>query len=352
MGVEPVHVPPANKTGITPGPALASKVGTDQYWREKALEARARREYVEEEKNIENLNNPPAPPESPIAVKGEINLGKFDFQEQSRQAQAALEASRQESNNRITALEAENKKLQADLIANTINNLQTTLGGQIQKLQTDLITNRGNSRSVADQLKEIMETASLMGLVRPESQKTPVPIANATDAAISLEMLRLQLEDKKTEREFAWQLEKDRRQWQLDLRKLDQANKQAMAAMENQKIQSSWIAKAPEMIGNTIVRGLLAARDNTPHNPVTRRVPGAGAGSAAARTQESPPNIENEATASMSGRRLTAAPGEAGTIECPDCQSIIAIGPTADNAVCATCGFTVSIERKEVPNAV
>ena len=79
---------------------------------------------------------------------------------------------------------------------------------------------RGSAKSIGEQLKEVIDSANLLGYVKPEAIKAAPVVANATDAAIQLEMVRLQLQDKATERQFAWQMERDRRQWQLDLKKL------------------------------------------------------------------------------------------------------------------------------------
>ncbi len=37
--------------------------------------------------------------------------------------------------------------------------------------------------------------------------------------------------------------------------------------------------------------------------------------------------------------------GHGGEIECPDCQQPVAVGPTAETAICAACGRTMSIKR-------
>jgi hypothetical protein len=356
MSVEPVYVPPGKS--VMPGTQIGKQIQTDQYWRDKALEARARREYEEETKNIEQIRNPPAPGEPPVKMTGSINLGNIDFQEQARQARESEVAARSAAETEAKRLREENEKLKSELIAGTINNLQTALTGQIQKLQTDLAAGRGNAKSIADQLKEVVDSAALLGYVRPDQQpKTPV-IANATDAALSLEMLRLQLEDKRTERSFAWQMEKDRRQFQLDLRRLDQANKVAIAEVGSKHERDQMILRAPEILGGAIAKGLIAARgggpvaSQPPNRPATPRPPRP--------THQAPPtDIENDTPASMSqpgqpgyepqgSRKVEAGVGEAGSIECPECGQPIAIGPNATKGICAGCEFTVDVVRREV----
>jgi hypothetical protein len=346
MGVEQsAHIPLAGK-GITPGQDIGKKVGTDLYWQNKAQEARAMREYEEEKKNIEALRSPPAAQEPPIKMSGSINLGHIDFQEQANRAREAEQQARVAAEERTKRLEAENEKLKTDLLATTINNLQTNLGGQIQKLQADIATGRGNARSIADQLKEVIDSAALLGYVRPElTPKSPV-VQNTTDAAISLEMLRLQLEDKRTERSFAWQMEKDRRQFSLELKKLDQANRLAIAESSSRKERDQILYQFPEMIGNTIAKGLLAPRDGVAArpNPVQRRPP------ANAYHSQPSEHIESQPPVPSSDRRVTAGPGEAGTIDCPECGSPIAIGPTATRAICASCEYTVDVVRQGAEN--
>jgi hypothetical protein len=337
--IHSVYVPPPTK--VTPGAEIGKKITTDQYWANKANEARAMREYEEERRNIESIRNPAPASEPPIKIGGSIDLGHFDLQEQSRVNAANAEAARVAAENRNAALEAENKKLQSDLIANTINAMQTNLGGQIQKLQADLVAGRSTAKSVSDQLKEIVDNAAMLGYVKPETTPKGPVVQTGTDAAISLEMLRIQLEDKRTERQFAWQMEKDRRNFQLELRKLDQANKLAIAQNANQREKDTLLWKAPEIIGNTIARGLLASRGGTTANtpPIQRRPPPTRQGAQAE-------NIESELPASEAIRSVEAGLGEAGSIECPECSQPIAIGPTATQGVCANCEYTVNILRK------
>ena len=47
MTIHQVFVPPPGKNP-TPGQTIGQKVSEDQYWRNKALEARGQREYEEE----------------------------------------------------------------------------------------------------------------------------------------------------------------------------------------------------------------------------------------------------------------------------------------------------------------
>jgi hypothetical protein len=159
-------------------------------------------------------------------------------------------------------------------------------------------------------------------------------------------MLRLQLQDKATERQFAWQMERDRRQWQLDLKKLDQSNKVAMAEVGAKKERDAMLWQFPEIIGSTIAKGLMSSRATgapiagqaaPPRRQSTRPIAGAE-------------NMETDAQASMSGRKISAAPGEAGQIACPECGQSIAIGPTANRAVCAGCGYETEVVRTGADN--
>ena len=352
MSVESSFVPPANTKGVTPGQKL-SQVQTDQFWKDKAQEARAQMEFVQAQKTIESLNSPAAAPEPPVKMTGSINLGNIDFQEQARRAQEATERARNEAEARAQALAEENTKLKEMMVTQQITAMQTTLTGQIQKLQADLAANRGSSKSIGDQLKEIMDSAALLGLVRPESAKQSVPaVQQATDAAISLEMLRLQLEDKRTERQFAWQMEKDRRQFQIELKKLDQANRMALADSQGKRAQMDMLLKTPEIIGTAIAKGLMAKAE------------GAAGVSARPPTATRPQRVAQEAVNQMAGehqtsispdnaggpeagvpRKIQAGVGEAGEIECPECGGVIAIGPSSTKGICAACEFSAEVVR-------
>ena len=350
MTTRPIYVPAAGTTPV-PGQEIGQKVTTNKYWEEKRNETRAMREAVAEENALEMLQNPPMQ-EPPIQMKGTINLGNIDFQEQARTAAAALENRAAAAEENARKLAEENSKLKNDLLANTINAMQTNLGGQIAKLQADLAGNRGSSKSIGEQLKEIIDSANLLGYIKPEAQKTAPMISNATDAAIQLEMVRLQLQDKATERQFTWQMERDRRQWNLDLKKLDQANKVAMAEVTRQRDRDQILPNFLPMLGDTIAKGLISSRGGAPvasrpANPVqrqpTRPTPIKGAESFS-------PDIETENPDSSPTQKIQAEIGEAGTTPCRNCGQIIAIGPTATRAVCAACGLEAEIVRVGAPD--
>ncbi len=345
MSVEPVHVPPAGKT-VTSGKDIGNSITSDQYWQNKAREARAMREYEEERQNIQSLRSGPAEP--PIQMMGKINLGEIDFQQQVREARELEREARRVAEEKAAKLQEERDRLHSELIANQIATIQNNLSSQIQKLQADLATNRGTSKSIADQLKEIIDSAALLGYVKPEAAKPTQVVQNATDAALSLEMLRLQLEDKRTDRQWAWQMEKDRREWQLKLRELDQANKIAQAEIQAKKDSAAWIAKFPDLLGSAIARGLIAKEGNVAPQTMERRAIRNQA-QRAAPPEEMPQaeDIGTQAPNSSGNLKVTADIGEAGTIECPECGGIIAIGPTAKRAVCSNCELAVEVVRKE-----
>ena len=337
MTIHQVFVPPPGKNP-TPGQTIGQKVSEDQYWRNKALEARGQREYEEEVHNIDAIRNPQPPMEPPIKIGGSINLGNFDLQAQAKEAAAPADKIRSENNERMQKMEAENEKLKGELLANSIAGLQKELGGQILKLQADIAGNRGNAKSIGDQLKEVMDITAMLGYVKPGNEPKPTVVQNATDAAISLEMLRLQLEDKHTERSFAWQMEKDRRNFQLELKKLDQANKIAQADVSARQQQNEMLWKAPQVIGQVIAAGLKGGGISNRPAPIKAQPPRQGAPPPAPETQEDGSAIPT----------LTADAGEAGEVTCPECGQPVAIGPTATRAICANCDMKINVERRKV----
>lgn len=342
MTVEPVNVPAAGSKPLS-GTQIAATINKDDYWKNKAVETRAMREVIEEQENIKAIRQGPQPNDPPIKIGGSINLGNFDLQEQTRQlqAQAAAAAERAEAN--ATALRAENEKLKETLLTTTINNLQSNLGQQIQKLQADLAGNRGSPKSIGDQIKEVLDTAAQLGMVRPEAVRAAPALTSSTDAALSLEMLRLQLQDKATERTFAWTMEKDRREFQIQLKKLDQANRLAAQDLAVRQQQGKWIQSMPGLIGSVITDGLLAAKGGGATSVAGRAKPG----------QRRPPpaeqgdDMQSETPDSISPDKVSALPGESGSITCPECSDKITIGPTATRAVCASCDYQVAVVREE-----
>ena len=288
------------------------KEDTAEYWKQQAEAARHKREYLEENRMQESITSPPEPPESPFQVKGEFNLGKIDFQEQQRLATETAERARKEAAENVKEAEKQRDEARQALASGNLANMQRELGTKIEALQTAIADN--NKGGIVEQLAGIEKIAGILGYQKPE--------VGPTDSTLTLEIKKLEWAMKKEDRDFQRLMKQDERHWQIELKKLEQSSREADAKLkqENEKYQA--LANIPERIGVAFAQGY---KDR------------ANGQQADFETQE---QIQKETF------HAEASEGEAGEIDCPQCQTAIGIGPTTRLAECAKCHTKVTVSRK------
>lgn len=136
MAVKDVFRPGA--TNPTDPKAAGEKgKGEEGYWEKQKKEARAKREFKEESKMIENIDNPPAQAEPPFQVKGSVNLGDIDFQKQQEELKQNIATIQQTANEQIKALNEKNEHYRDEVSKIQIAMVENTLkahNGQLQLL--------------------------------------------------------------------------------------------------------------------------------------------------------------------------------------------------------------------------
>ena len=131
MAVEEVHIPP--KTTSKDPKELGEKAEKPGYYGKATKELREKREYLEESKMMDNLNA--ETPEPPFQLKGSVNLGNIDIQEQNKQAQEAIARDRAETQKRLDDLTDKNEQITKELHETQIKASTDLLLGQISELK-------------------------------------------------------------------------------------------------------------------------------------------------------------------------------------------------------------------------
>ncbi len=286
------------------------------YYKKKAEEARARLDYVEAESLIDRARaGPAAPAESPIQIKGSVNLGDFDLQAQGREAAETLKQERADSNTRLAAAEAEARKAKDDLATANLEHLRQDFSTKFASLQDAVMKGNTSQKSFAEQYKELTETATLLGL----SPGGGVG-GGGGGGTMQIEILKMQHQMKMDERNFQREMRKDDKAWQLELKKMEREDKRAQEKLEAEKERNALLYSIPERIGGALGEAVV-----------------------------------NGATAEPSGGQVSAAPakqyhieapvGDAGELDCPKCHSKIGFGPTSAGAECVKCHLKLSIKR-------
>jgi len=162
----------------------------------------------------------------------------------------------------------------------------------------------------------MVEAVKILGFDKPSS---------AGDLNTQIQLKKMEFDQTVQLRRLSREEKASERQWQLELRRLDDER----AAKHQESAQAAkrdeMVAKAPELIGRAIAQGIMAS----------------GEGKAAA----SQPITSRKGDKS---HHVEAGQGEAGEVECPGCGQPVAIAPTADKAICANCGSKYDIDRTAV----
>jgi len=309
MPLENVNIPQTLNV-VDPQAAQEKKNGGVTYWEQQAKETRAQREFVQEQKLINDLNSPPSAPEPPFKVTGGINLGNIDIQEQQRVAREDSARLQKEAQERVEKAEREVAATRDALNAANLNHLRDTLSGQIAALQNAL--QAGNRGDISTELETIEKVAAKLGLARPTGN------VGGDSFNHELALLKLQQEMKREDRKFALETKKEEKLWTLELKKLEQQQKESEARLLAEQNKYSLFASLPEQVGGVIVKAMAAQEGGVSSRPGNKQAP---------------------------VRDIEAHEGEAGQIGCPICGNPVGIAPTTQATRCAGCGQQFRIKR-------
>lgn len=285
------------------------------YWDQKAKEARAKREYEEEQRQAKLAREKEGTQvEPPFSVKGSVNLGNIDFQKQQEELKKTMEKIQQDAQNQIQALNQQNADYRDQMHRIQLDMVEKTLKAQIESMQKTIQEGllKPKDPNIIERLNEIMQIAGVLGYARPDPQ-------SGLPAELQLKMLEMEMSEKTAARKFEWDKMMSERNWQLALKKLEAESQARAAEIQQEREKRNMFASPFESIGAAIAKGLIDSGGSIGEKISTRR--------------------------KRSEFRLQAGEGESGTVECPECGEPIAIAPTARSTVCPSCEATVSITR-------
>lgn len=313
MSVRDVYEPkPVNPSDPK---AAKEKPQTDsEYWDERAKTERAKREYEEEAamrtKTKEAAINPPEPP---FQFKGSVNLGDIDMQKQAQEQKEVAEAERARKDAEVKEERQKREAAENEQHKTELAMVQQTMAQKMDSLEKTITQSTANQKTITQQINEIQELASVLGFQKPDPA-----LPGSGDINMRIELVKLQNDNSRAEREFRKEMRREDREFQRQLRKDDDDKHFQQAELDRQAKRDEMFAKAPEMIGRAIASGLTE-----------------GGGKGAGKKPQS--------------YHIEVAAGEGGETECPYCGSAMAIGPTARTATCPNpdCGAKMSIKRIE-----
>ena len=296
----------ASKASGTPSSAMEDD---NTYYQREIRKTRARRELEEEEKRLRELDEPPPAPPVQFEVRGGVNLGEIDLQEMQRQQQEKADRDRILAAEREERLRKEVEESKQMLYEKQVESLRNEFASKLDSLQRALENGHTSSKSFKEQFSEAQEIAQQMGFAKTEI---------GTDPKMELELKKLEWQMKKEDREFSRQMKRDEREFQLRIEELKEQRLQREKELQQQAKRDNMIASFPQQIGGAIAKGMISSEDDEAprtHHKMSKKY------------------------------HIEADEGSAGEIDCPNCHSTIAIGPTARRAVCVECKSQFEIKR-------
>jgi hypothetical protein len=333
MAVREVYMPSVKQSM---DPSKMGPAGPTVNWKEKAAEMEAQKKYELERRELADIRGRPAgAPEPAFKVSGEVNLGKFDVQEQQRQTEARLKEVEEKYEEQLAAISQQSETYREQMTNIRFEMMQKQMQIQIDALMAKLAAGQ-NTRTLKDELADIRENAALLGL-----SQAPAAV---TDASLQLQILQMNLDAKREEREFNWRMEQDKFAREAKIEEIKANQNVQLEKLKLERDKNAMLANAPELFGMALARGLASGDlPVAPPSPPPRAV-----------SHASPPagTVESVAARSMAEqgppKAIEAGEGEAGEVACSECGGVIAISPDTTDAVCSGCGQSFPVRRVAV----
>jgi len=273
------------------------------------------RQVAQEKILTDQLLNPQSP-EPPFKVSGAIDLGTFNLQEQQQRASQEASLARQQAEARIDKVTEELNQTRQLLQTTQMQALQQGFERELNILREAIQKGQANQPDFLTQMATIEALAEKLGF----SRQTTTP---GTDFQTQIALKKLEAEMQREQRNFDLRMEQDKREWTLELRKLDGLNKQEEARLQAEKEKLETLARIPEQIGFAFAKGIMDHEES----------PNTG--------------ISNKAS---HPRTVAGEIGEAGQFDCEACGTKVAVGPTSTQTMCSKCGQLFNIIRTPPEN--
>lgn len=279
-----------------------------------ALRRRAAQEWAAEQQII----NPPAP-EPPVRITGEISMGKFDLQETQRQARESEAAARKDAEERVEALRMKMDKVTEDLHATKMDAMQKEFNMKIDLLSKAIREGQSSQPNFEDMLTKTEAMAEKLGYSKGTGA--------TEDWNGRIAFARMEAELKRENLRIEQEMEKDRREWQIQLAKLNMEKEDKELARQAEEKRMAMFASLPQQFGAAVAKGMLA-RGEKPAGQI-------------AASPSPPPQPQQQPTIGV----VEANEGESGSFPCNKCGTDVGVGPTAEVTYCASCNKQYNVKR-------
>lgn len=286
-----------------------------EYWQKKERDAKARAGYLEAERTINAIQTGG---ESPFKLEGRINLGEINPQKDAKEAQERAEKEQEKREARVEAERKRADEAEAKLREEQLNSLRRDFSTELGNLSKTIekLTESQNQAETKDVLAQFrnhyeaaVELAKSFGYERT---------SEGTDPHIQLEIKKMEMANAVQDREFKWRMRQDEKNWELERQKLNDDRLFKQAQLNNEKQRNDMLASFPQLIGGAFARGIMDQGEPQSGQPQTSR----------------------------KAYIIEMPEGEHGTVNCPNCQTAMGIGPDQTAVQCIKCRTQYPIRRQ------
>lgn len=353
MPVEDVNAP-RKILNIDPK-STAPKIVDDSadYWEKQAKSARAKREYIAEQKAIESISTQPMA-ESPFQVKGSVNLGNIDIMEQIRSTnEAAARAKAQADTEKaqlVEKLAETERKLNETILSGALRDISQKVDDRLNAISQQINNSNGNSKGInpiLEQLDVLDTLASKLGYQRNDgaSQGVNAAVAQTGESMrLKIELARLDAESKARDRAYELEMKKFEYQMLQDAEERKRAYEIKQEELKHKAEQEKMFAGLPQIIGQGIAAGFKQAPDPAP-NPGTNFI------NKNAQPNNTRISSQPQVKQQEQPQYIECDEGEEGQLPCPKCGAPIVIAADTKTAICGHCGNQMRIDRLPANNA-
>lgn len=307
---------PPDKNPDDPKIKVDKEKSEADYWKTQRETARAKREFEAEERETRRAADlEQNPPEPPFQVKGSFDLGHYDLQAQQAEYKAQIEKIQGDAQAQIKTLDKERNDYRDQVQEIRLKMVEDGLKAQIEMLHKSLLEGitKPKEPEFVDQVNHIAQVAGILGYKKMDE-------GEGLPSEVRLKMFEMEMNENQSQRKFEWDKMMSERNWQLELKKLENENQARMAEIQKEREKRGMMASPFESIGAALARGLIDSKGEIPKLTATTK-------------------------RKKSSYHLQANEDDSGTVECPECHEQIAIAPKTRSAICPGCEMTIPIER-------
>lgn len=257
----------------------------------------------------DRIANPPSVVEARLKQEEDLTQRAKDAEDRARAAEDKIRTASEEAKKEAERVAGEAQQA-AQQAKEELHNHQLSM--VTEKLDEVLKSRKSPQEQFTEYFAFADQMAEKMGWVKPGT----LPPAS-DNPQIALELAKINIEAAQRQQEHERQLAKDKREWDLELIKLNDTRTNEARKLDLEEKRTEMFMAAPQALGAALIRGAMDRE---------------GGGAAREVTQQPEHRIE-------------MSEAQSGEVECPTCQTLVGVGPTTTVAECVKCHTKYPVVR-------